>query len=270
MFGKNRNKKVGLCVMVVTASLVLAGLWAVLATPETALANKPPHNHGGDDGTAMVTISGPMQTDGPQTFPIKESDQTLELNRGIWTDQGVVPLKFDFVETVDAGNCICKEGKNWEDGVAYTPCDLEAHIDDSVSELIDFPERWQVKIVIDMSNLTVDNFSTTNKKGGHSIDITTDPDQTPTITGTNERLWIPEGPNKSGPVTVEWVSDTSDSDTRTRVFKFISNPEAFTALKVQVVSNPSGSEKKDKPRRIMRCNIDNADLPITVTVVTAL
>jgi hypothetical protein len=45
MFGKNRKKKVGLCVMVVTACLVLAGIWAVLATPETALATKPPHDH---------------------------------------------------------------------------------------------------------------------------------------------------------------------------------------------------------------------------------
>ena len=41
MFVKNRKKTVGLCVMVVTASLVLATLWAVLATPETALAKKP-------------------------------------------------------------------------------------------------------------------------------------------------------------------------------------------------------------------------------------
>lgn len=48
MFGKNRNKKVGLCVMVVTASLVLAGLWAVLATPETALAKKPDKPPGQD------------------------------------------------------------------------------------------------------------------------------------------------------------------------------------------------------------------------------
>jgi hypothetical protein len=52
MFGKNRNKKVGICVMVVTASLVLAGLWAVLATPETALAapKKPKPPKGGGDG----------------------------------------------------------------------------------------------------------------------------------------------------------------------------------------------------------------------------
>ena len=55
MFGKNRNKKVGICVMVVTASLVMASLWAVLATPETALAvkpDKPPgkDKDGGGDG----------------------------------------------------------------------------------------------------------------------------------------------------------------------------------------------------------------------------
>ncbi len=52
MFGKNRNKKVGICVMVVTASLVLASLWAVLATPETALAHKTgeEHSHGGGGG----------------------------------------------------------------------------------------------------------------------------------------------------------------------------------------------------------------------------
>lgn len=222
----------------------------------------------------MVTISGPMQTAGPHSFGLgKDSNQTLELNSWSGVDRGApVPISYNFANTVAAtDNCECREGKNWKDGVS-TSCNLKAHlVDSAVPDDNEFPPyRWNVIIRVDMSNLTVRQSSTTNKKGGHSIDITTDPDQTPTITGTNERLWIPEGPNKSGPVTVEWVSDTSDSDTRTRVFKFISNPEAFTALKVQVVSNPSGSEKKDKPRRIMRCNIDNADLPITVTVVTAL
>jgi Tol biopolymer transport system component len=47
MFGKNRNKKVGLCVMVVTVCLVLAALWAVLATSETALAAAPAGKGGG-------------------------------------------------------------------------------------------------------------------------------------------------------------------------------------------------------------------------------
>jgi hypothetical protein len=41
MLCKNRNKKVGFCVMVVMASLVLVAVWAALATPETALAKKP-------------------------------------------------------------------------------------------------------------------------------------------------------------------------------------------------------------------------------------
>ena len=57
MFGKNRKKKVGICVMVVTSCFILAALWAVLATPETALAHKDPddpdHSHGkggGGDG----------------------------------------------------------------------------------------------------------------------------------------------------------------------------------------------------------------------------
>ncbi len=52
MFVKNRKKTVGLCVMVVTASLALAGLWAVLATPDTALAHKTDedHSHGGGGG----------------------------------------------------------------------------------------------------------------------------------------------------------------------------------------------------------------------------
>ncbi|MCH7557617.1 MAG: hypothetical protein IIB56_09205 [Planctomycetes bacterium] len=61
MFGKNRNKKVGLCLMVVTACLVLAGLWAVLAVPETALADhKPGHDKpgggGGKDEPIIFTV----------------------------------------------------------------------------------------------------------------------------------------------------------------------------------------------------------------------
>jgi len=47
MFGKNRNKKVGLCVMVVTVCLIPAALWAVRATSETALAAPPAGKGGG-------------------------------------------------------------------------------------------------------------------------------------------------------------------------------------------------------------------------------
>ncbi|MFC1795185.1 hypothetical protein ACFL3Q_16565 [Planctomycetota bacterium] len=41
MLWKNRNKRVGLCLMVVTSCLVLTAVWIVLATPGTALAKKP-------------------------------------------------------------------------------------------------------------------------------------------------------------------------------------------------------------------------------------
>ena len=58
MLWKNRNKKVGLCVMVVMASLVLAAVWAVLATPETALAKKPDNPGGGGGGDEPKALNG--------------------------------------------------------------------------------------------------------------------------------------------------------------------------------------------------------------------
>jgi hypothetical protein len=42
MLWKNRNKKVGLCVMIVTSFFILAAIWAIMATPETALAKGNP------------------------------------------------------------------------------------------------------------------------------------------------------------------------------------------------------------------------------------
>jgi len=56
MFGKNRNKKVGLCVMVVTSCFILAGLWAVLAAPETAPAAKK--TGGGKKGSGQGALHG--------------------------------------------------------------------------------------------------------------------------------------------------------------------------------------------------------------------
>lgn len=52
MLWRNRNKKVGLCAMVVMTSLVLVGIWAVLATPEAALAKKPGDGGGVLNGSA--------------------------------------------------------------------------------------------------------------------------------------------------------------------------------------------------------------------------
>ncbi len=63
MFGKNRNKTVGLCVMVVTSCFILAALWAVLATPETALAHHRPGHGGGGGGGGEDTVSTCVQFD---------------------------------------------------------------------------------------------------------------------------------------------------------------------------------------------------------------
>ena len=247
-------------VTILVVALVLVA-WASLGY---AVKPDKPDKPGGGGGerTALVTISGPdgdpgpMETAEPQMFGLKDNDQMLILNRGVWDTWGAVPIKYYFVNTAGEGSPPC-EG----DEV------LKAHLVDGTPGISPgtFPDRWGVRIEIDTSSLgefDPDNLnsSTTDYKGGHSIDITTDP---PTITGTRERLWIPEGPNKSGQVTVECVSDTPDpaTNTRTRVFR-------FTSFKIQVVNAPSGSEKKNNPRKWMRC--DNLDGPIEVTVVTKL
>jgi len=48
MLWKERNKRVGLCVTAVAGCLILAVAWAVLAMPETALADPPAENPGGN------------------------------------------------------------------------------------------------------------------------------------------------------------------------------------------------------------------------------
>ena len=64
---KSKNKRVGICLMVVASCIVLAGLWVVLATPETALAKKPVKPPGttiyfdvllGMDGGDIFMVSG--------------------------------------------------------------------------------------------------------------------------------------------------------------------------------------------------------------------
>ena len=50
MLWKNRNKRVRRCVMVVTSCLVIAVMWAVLVTTETALAKQPGGGGGKPEG----------------------------------------------------------------------------------------------------------------------------------------------------------------------------------------------------------------------------
>lgn len=237
MYIYKRFKTSKSAVTILVIALALAALGMLGLTGNTLARRKP--------ATAEVTITGPMETWGEaQTFGLgKDSSQALVLSRGSWTDLGPVPTKYNFANTVNAG---------------YEGDDLRGHLD-SAGE---FLNRWGVTIEFDMSSLTLGEPSTTNYKGGHSIDIWTVPEEAPTVTGTKERLWIPEGPSKSGEVTVTWISDEEVNGTRVRVFEFI------PPFKIQVVSYPSGSEKKDNPRKWMRC--DNLDGPIRVKVVTTL
>lgn len=56
MSTKRKNKRIGVCLMAVTSCLIVAVLWAVLATPETALAKKP--GSGGPSGeTQDIPVS---------------------------------------------------------------------------------------------------------------------------------------------------------------------------------------------------------------------
>lgn len=81
MFGKNRNKKVGLCVMVVTAGLVLAIVWVILATPGTAWAEK-----GGKGKTGKVggDVSGVIFS--KVTFDYRGSDGVTSDGLGDYVD----------------------------------------------------------------------------------------------------------------------------------------------------------------------------------------
>lgn len=53
---KSRNKRVEICLMVVATCIMLAGLWAVLATPKTTLAAKPSKPPGQDGIQYIVAL----------------------------------------------------------------------------------------------------------------------------------------------------------------------------------------------------------------------
>ena len=251
----NQNRK-WTNVKLQSISCVVFALMLVVAS--FALAVKPPkppkpEKPGGKgERTAQVTISGPMETEVAQTFPIaKDSEQTLELNRGSWTEWGPVPIRYNFANTVDTWLADTSRDTTLDDLAAFL-----------VDDAGEFPVRWSVLIRIDMSSLKNVGDSSTTSSDGHFIDIWTDPTEAIMDIPVRVRLWIPEGPRgpSSGPVTVTMVEDRYPGDgTRVRTFEFTSNM-------LQVVTYPKGSEKKVHPRKILRCaNLDDA---ITVTVVT--
>ena len=94
MLWKNRNKRVGLCMMIVSSCLILATVWAVLAIPETALAAKK-ENPGGnikqqDISTKVTLLSGSLTGDGSDVYAdgIDNIDCKTGRRRTIWVKFG--------------------------------------------------------------------------------------------------------------------------------------------------------------------------------------
>lgn len=84
MYTYKRFKTSKSVLTIVLIALALAA-WGVWELTDLALAShKEKHSPGGGGGerTALVTISGPMQTEVPQIFGLKDSNQRLILNRG--------------------------------------------------------------------------------------------------------------------------------------------------------------------------------------------
>ena len=258
---ENRTVGKGAILTLATALVLALASTSALAKPPEG-KGKPPKDDGGGKGTAMVTISGPMVTPKAHSFGLdRDTDQTLILNSWTGDVRGApVEISYDFTDDT-IGSCLCKDlqGKKqtWDTGGETVSCrGLEGHLNDfaPLSEGDLFPLRWHVAIEVENPGVT----STTNHKGGHSIAITTDPSTlTATISGTTEVLWIPEGPSRSGLVTVTWIQDEEQGGKRVRIFQFT------PPFKIQVVTDPD----ENKVQQIMRCESFD-DLPITVTVET--
>ncbi|MHC4593607.1 MAG: hypothetical protein ACYS19_01510 [Planctomycetota bacterium] len=116
MFGKKRNKKVGLCLIVVTASLVLAAIWVVLATPQLSLADHRP-GHRGDGG------KGPGGKEHTQDIPV--TVEIFDRSPGVSSDGGGNPpgsytdRKKDHISTFvgrNSGQFILNTNTNDSDG----------------------------------------------------------------------------------------------------------------------------------------------------------
>jgi len=90
MSNKNRNKRIGIGLMVASICIVLLGLWAVLATPETALATKP-----GGGGQPEILHGSATFRDFPGT------EQPLEPKDAIQSD-GLGPY-VDGIDFTDLG-----------------------------------------------------------------------------------------------------------------------------------------------------------------------
>jgi len=93
MSNKSKNKRVEICLLVGTICIMVAGLLAALATPETALAKKPvkPPGGGGDTGVAPVCIvfDGGIESDNETPYCNDKQSKV----KAIMTQDGHVDLQ---------------------------------------------------------------------------------------------------------------------------------------------------------------------------------
>jgi hypothetical protein len=209
---------------------------------------------------AMVTIDGPI-TSGSHSFGLdKNTINTLELNSWTGIERGAaVPMSYNFLET-ETKDCECMRGKKWdqdksskcEDYPIESKIDIRGHLNGTMMD------RWSAVIRIDTSELQeVGASSTTSSQGGHSIDFWTDPTVVgaSTVSNTVEVMWIPEGPSKSGEITVKYVG-IDGNGVRTFDFQPVDHPSMIHVW--------TDSEKGK--RTFMRCPTSET---ITVTVAPA-
>lgn len=116
MSTKRKNKRIGVCLMAVTSCLIVAILWAVLATPETALAKKP--GSGGPRGetqdipvSAVIEDTEGVSSDGGGAYVDKKKDHISAfvgrragqfiLDTNTNNAEGGRTMKLNFSEVVD-------------------------------------------------------------------------------------------------------------------------------------------------------------------------
>jgi len=81
MFAKYKDKRVNVCLTVVTSCLVLAAVWAVLAIPKTALAARPAENPG--ENVVKQDIPGVLKlTEGDLTADDAQPPEYSNLEAG--------------------------------------------------------------------------------------------------------------------------------------------------------------------------------------------
>ncbi|MHC4165587.1 MAG: hypothetical protein ACYSWQ_01365 [Planctomycetota bacterium] len=130
MLWKNGNERVGVCLTVVTSCLVMAALWAVLATPDTALAKKPvkPPGGGGGGETGQL-ISVGIAFDGTEGYGIKNDGDVYidgELKGKV---TAVVGRNFNIVLGTNNSNKRTAGRTLWLDLSNRSTCDASVKVD---------------------------------------------------------------------------------------------------------------------------------------------